>query len=63
MCKILVGTAEGNDLLEDINVALRILLKWEARKCYGKVCCGFILFRIETEWLAFVSTVMKLWVP
>jgi hypothetical protein len=60
MCKILAGTAEGNNLLEDINVALRMLLKWVARECFGKVCCGFILFRIGTQWLAFVSTVMKL---
>jgi hypothetical protein len=63
MCKILVGTAEGNNLLEDINVALRILLKWVPRKCFGKVFCGFVLFRIRTQWLAFVRTVMKLWVP
>jgi hypothetical protein len=44
--KVLVGTAEGSNWLEDISEARRKLLKWVFGKWFGRVCSGCIWFII-----------------
>ena len=56
------GNLKENDLLEDLGIDGRIILKCIVKKSVARTWTRLI-WLMTVEWRAVVNTVMKLWIP